>query len=109
MVMNVEDFLKGMPMDVQLEQPEPVKLEEVILRGASIATVQVTDVITKLVIFRPSKMTHKKVAAYEDALDIDLCIEDANGLFRSPRQVMITDFVYEAGNDTMIVTTEVQS
>ncbi len=65
--------------------------------------------VTKIVIFHPTAQTHKKVEAYEDVLDIELSIEDVNGLFVSPRQVVITGSTYERGNDTMIVTTEVQS
>ncbi len=89
--------------------PEPVVLEKVLLKGKSIATVRVDNMVTKIVIFHPTAQTHKKVEAYEDVLDIELSIEDVNGLFVSPRQVVITGSTYERGNDTMIVTTEVQS
>ena len=86
----------------------PPKQIEVVLEGASIATVDIGRGRTKLVIFRPTKRTHQLVRDYE-GYDVDLSIEDVNGLFCPKYPQMLVDSVYERGNDTMIVTTENQS
>lgn len=95
--------------EADIVKPEPVTPQDkVLLKGRSIATVDVKDGTTKLVIFHPTKTTHEAVRTYMD-ICVDLSIEDRNGLFGPKRPQAIVDMVYESGNDTMIVTTENQS
>jgi hypothetical protein len=116
-VISNEDFLRmvfphsNITMvrpEADMVNPEPVvPQDKVTLKGRSIATVDVKDGTTKLVIFHPTKATHKAVQTYMD-ICIDLSIEDRNGTFTPKRPQAIVDSVYESGNDTMIVTTENQ-
>lgn len=87
--------------------PPAPKQVEVILKAASIAVVQLPDGESKMVLFRPTAATMKAVRDYE-GYDIDLHIEDENGLFTPRRPQRITASIYEPGNRTMIVDTENQ-
>ena len=112
-----EDFLKMafphanitfVKPEADVVEPEPAApQEEVLLKGAAIAVIEMNDGTFKHVIFHPTASTRKKVVAYEGE-NIDLSIEDRNGLFSPKRPQRIVDSVYEFGNDTMIVTTENQ-
>ena len=91
---------------VQQDPPAP-KQVEVILKAASIAVVQLPDGESKIILFRPTAATMKAVKDYE-GYDIDLHVEDENGLFGPKRPQRIVSSVYEPGNRTMIVDTENQ-
>lgn len=98
--------LNGAPREVPLTEACALQ-PEVRLKGPSIVAIEMDDGTTKLVIFCPTAQTHKKVSAYEGE-NVDLSIEDRNGLFSPKRSQRIVDSIYEPGNDTMIVTTEDQ-
>lgn len=93
---------------MKAEMSETEKQPEVTLKGASIAVIAMGDGCSKMVVFRPTRATLNAVQKFEGE-EIDLSIEDANGLF-SPRQAQrIVGHIYERGNDTMIVDTINQS
>lgn len=101
---SLSDFNDTIPSHL-MEIP---KLVEITLKGDAIASIAIGDGTFKLVIFHPSAATMKSVQMYEGQ-DIDLTIEDQNGLFSPRVPQRITGHVYEPGNKTMIVDTERQS
>ena len=81
---------------------------KVTLSGASIAVIRDSDNETSsIVIFRPSAETRKLAQKFEGQ-DVELVIDDTNGSFTPQHAQRIVDSVFEAGNNTMIVTTENQ-
>lgn len=76
------------------------------LVGKAIAVIR-CGTTSKIVIFCPHKKTLDLVGRYQDE-DIELSIEDVNGVFVPELEQRIIDYNYEDGNDTMIVETENQ-
>lgn len=99
--------LKHVLYEPPVQEPPAPKQVEVILKATSIAVIQLPDGESKIVLFRPTAATMKAVKDYE-GYDIDLHVEDENGLFGPKRPQRIVSSVYEPGNRTMIVDAEDQ-
>jgi len=81
---------------------------KVTLSGTTIAVIRDSNgTSSSVVIFRPSAATRKVVSEHEGN-DVELAIDDQNGSFTPRNPQRIVDSVYEAGSNTLIVTTENQ-
>ena len=89
-------------------QPDEPKQVEIILKGESIVNIQKTSETNSLVIFRPTAATRKAVKDYE-GWDIDLTVDDPNGIFSPRVPQVIMGHIWCENTKTLIVETENQS
>lgn len=100
--------------NIRFAEPEHVTeapkvlLPKVALVAKSIVSILKEHGTSVLILFEPTSETFRLVRD-NSGLDVDLSIEDVNGLFTPNRAQHIVGYTYERGNDTMIVELEVQN
>lgn len=108
-------FLDGVTLHESITNPDFVDTEpselvqmEVILKGESVVNIEKGDGQNALIIFKPTAATRKAVINYE-GWDVDLTVDDPNGLFKPRVPQVITGHIWCENTRTLVIDTENQS